>query len=161
MVELELSRDAAERRLYTLEGVGTLRLVGWSARRAEAVAGASRWRFVPNGVFGRRVIATDEHGSTVGEFHQNAIRRGGVLRWSDASYELRSASMWRERYALCEGDSELALLDARSWGRHPVRLTLQTEVDHGLLLFAAFVARRLAAEAASTAGAGASTAAIG
>ena len=156
-----MTREPGDRRLYTLEGVGSMRLAGWIARRADAVAGTSRWRFTPSGFFGRQVIATDELGSIVGEFHQNAIRRGGALRWSGRSFELRPASVWRERYALCEGDSELALLDARSWGRHPVRLTVQTDVDHGLLLFAAFVARRLAEDSASTAAAGASTAAAG
>ena len=34
MAELELTRAADDRRLYVLEGVGTLRLGGWFSRRA-------------------------------------------------------------------------------------------------------------------------------
>lgn len=161
MAELELTREPGDRRLYTLGGVGTLRLLGWAARRAEAVAGGSRWLFTPSGLFGRRVIATDEGGGSVGEFQRHGVRRGGSLHWSGEQYDLRPASAWRERYALCDGDSELAVFDARSWGRRPVRLTVHTELDHGLVLFTAFVTRRLAAEADAAAGAGASTAATG
>ena len=156
-----MTRERGDRRLYTLDDVGTLRLIGWASRRAEAAAGRSRWLFAPSGLFGRRVTATDEQGSSVGEFRQHGVRRGGSLSWSGGHYDLRPASAWRERYALCQRDSELALFDARSWGRRPVRLTVHADVDQGLLLFAAFVTRRLAAEADATAAAGASTAATG
>jgi hypothetical protein len=54
----------------------------------------------------------------------------------------------------------LAVLDAKSWGRTPVKVTVDDPgaVDPGLLLFAAFVVRGLA-EDASSAAVGASTAA--
>jgi len=72
---------------------------------------------------------------------------------------LRPASRWRERYALADGDRELAVLDGKGWGKRPVKITTEdpAAVEPGLLLFAVFVVRGLAedagAAAASTAGA--------
>ena len=68
---------------------------------------------------------------------------------------LRPASAWRERYALAEGDNELALFDGAGWGRRPVKVTVDdpAALDAGLLLFAAFVVRRLAEDAGSSAAA--------
>jgi hypothetical protein len=63
---------------------------------------------------------------------------------------MRPASRWRERYALAEAERELAVFDARGWGRRPVEMTLHDDAaDPGLLLFAAFIARSLAADAAA------------
>jgi len=39
MAEIELTRTPRARRLYALEGVGTLRLQGFASRRATAEAG--------------------------------------------------------------------------------------------------------------------------
>ena len=76
---------------------------------------------------------------------------------------LRPASAWRERYALADGDRELAVLDGKGWGRKPVRVEMAdaTAPDAALILFAAFVVRGLADDASSTAAAAGSTAAIG
>jgi hypothetical protein len=73
---------------------------------------------------------------------------------------LRPASNWRERYALVDGDRELALVDGKGWGRRPVSVTLgeADRVEPGLLLFTAFIVRGLAEDASSAAGAGASAA---
>jgi len=110
LADLELMRTPGDRRLYALEGVGTLRLKGLASRTAVAEAS------------------------------------GG-----------RPASRWRERYALADGDLELAVFDGRGWARRPLKATLedQAAVDPGLLLFAAFIVRGLAEDAA--AGATAST----
>ena len=92
------------------------------------------------------------------------LRRGGALRWAERELVLRPASAWRERYALAEGDSELALFDGAGWGRRPVKVTLDDPgaLDAGLLLFTAFVVRRLAEDAGSSAAATtSSTAATG
>ena len=102
MAELELTRAPNDRRLYALEGVGTL--------------------------------------------------------------ALRPASAWRESYALADGDRELAILAGKSWGRRPVKVSVDDldVLEPGLLLFATFVVRGLAEDAGSAAaGAGASTAATG
>ena len=66
--------------------------------------------------------------------------------------------MWRERYALADGDDELVLFEARSWGKRPVTSRSTTgALDPGMLLFGAFVARSLAHDTASAG----STAAVG
>jgi hypothetical protein len=102
----------------------------------------------------RRVIqATDAAGTAVGEFEPRALRRGGTLRWAGRELALRPASHWRERYALADGDHELAILDGKGWGRRPVKVTVDDPeaVEPGLLLFAVFVVRGLAEDAGAAA----------
>jgi hypothetical protein len=155
MPDLTLTRSRDDRRLYELEGVGTLRFGrGLGARRATAEAGEHRWA-LKTSVWRRAVAATDEAGAVVGTFDPRALRRGGALQWGGRDLELRPASVWRERYALADGDRELALLDAKDWGKRPVRVTLDdaAAVEPGLLLFAAFVARGLAEDAGAAAAA--------
>jgi hypothetical protein len=161
MVDLELTRTSSDRRLYALEGVGTLRLEGLASRSATAEAGGASWRITRRGLWHRRIEAIDESGTQVGEFQPRSLRRGGVLTWSGRELELRPASKWRERYALAEGMRELALLDSKGRSRRPVKVSVDEPeaVDPGLLLFAAFVVRGLA-EDANTAAAAGSTAAV-
>jgi hypothetical protein len=116
MSDLELTRTQGDRRLYGLEGVGTLRLQGLFSRAAIAEANGERWRIGRTGFWGRRVVATDPVGAVVGEFEPRGLRRGGMLRWAGRELALRPASSWRERYALADGDRELALLDGKGWG---------------------------------------------
>lgn len=160
MPDLELTRSRDARRLYVLDGVGTLRM-GFAARSATAEADGRSWRIGRTGFWRRAVQATDETGSVAGEFEPNTLRRGGKLRWDRRELTMRPASSWRERYALADGDRELAILDGKSWGKRPVKITVDepNAVDSGLLLFAAFVVRGLAEDADTTAGATASTAA--
>ncbi len=73
------------------------------------------------------------------------------MRWGDRELALRAASNWRERYALADGDRELATFDGKGWGKRPVKVTVEEDVDPGLLLFAAYVVRQLAEDAASVA----------
>ena len=164
VADLELTRSQGDRRRYDLASVGTLRLQGLFSRTAIAEAAGNRWRFTASGVFQPRVTATDATGAAVGEFEARTLRRGGALRWAERELVLRPASAWRERYALAEGDSELALFDGAGWGRRPVKVTLDDPgaLDAGLLLFTAFVVRRLAEDAGSSAAATtSSTAATG
>jgi hypothetical protein len=99
----------------------------------------------------------------VGEFEPRGLRRGGTIRWAGRQFVLRPASNWRERYALADGERELVVLDGKSWGRRPVKVTIADSetVEPGLLLFAAFVVRGPAEDAEGAAGAGAATAATG
>ena len=99
----------------------------------------------------------------MGEFQARSLRRGGTLRWAGRELSLRPASSWRERYALAEGDRELALLDGKGWGKRPVKVTVDdpTAVEAGLLLFAAFVVRGLAEDAGAAVAATSSTATTG
>jgi hypothetical protein len=96
----------------------------------------------------------------VGEFEPRGLRRGGTLRWAGRELTLRPASRWRERYALADGDRELAVFDGKGWGRRPVKVSVDDPeaLEPGLLLFAVFVVRGLAADAGDAA-AGAGTAA--
>ena len=68
--------------------------------------------------------ATDALGSVVGEFVPRDLRRGGRLHWAGRELTLRPASSWHERYALAEGERELVLIEGKSWGRRPVKVTL-------------------------------------
>jgi hypothetical protein len=159
MADLELKRTPGDRRLYALEGVGTLRLKGFASRTATAEADGSRWRIARRGFWQRVVQATDSAGAAVGEFEPGSLRRGGTLRWAGRELKLRPASHWRERYALTDGDRELAILDGKGWGRRPVKVTVDDlgAVEPGLLLFAAFVVRGLAEDAGAAAGTAASS----
>jgi hypothetical protein len=159
MADLELTRAPGDHRLYALRGVGSLRLEGFASRAATAEAGGASWSFRRAGFWRRRIEAVDRLGTVVGEFDPHGLRRGGTVRWAGRELSLRAASSWRERYALGDGDRELALLDGKSWGKRPVKVDVDdTEaVEPGLLLFVAFVVRGLASDASSAA-AGASTA---
>jgi hypothetical protein len=160
VIELELTRSRGDRRLYELDGIGTLRLEGLTSRRATAAAGERRWSVARRGFWGRTIEAVGADGSVEGRYEPRAIRRGGALQWGSQAYALRPASAWRERYALADGEQELALFEGKGWGRRPVRVSLAAELDPGLVLFAAFVVRGLAEDAGAAAGAAASTAAV-
>ena len=156
--ELELARVHGDRRLYALDGIGTLRFEGLKSRSASAEAAGRRWRFERPRPWSRRVEATDETAATVASFVPRGLRRGGTLRWGDRELTLRPASTWRERYALADGDTELATFDGKGWGRRPVAVQIAVPVDHGLLLFAVFLVRGLAEDAGRVASVSASTA---
>jgi hypothetical protein len=115
--DLELTRSSGDRRLYVLEGIGTLRLEGLTSRRATVEAVGKRWRLARRGIFRRGVSATDETGAVAGEFEPRTIRRGGVVRWAGRELALRPASVWRERYALADGAREFAFFHGKGWGR--------------------------------------------
>jgi hypothetical protein len=153
MTDLELTRVPGDRRLYAIEGVGMLRLEGFASRAASADADGRRWWIARRGFWRRTIQATDEAGAVVGEFEPRSLRRGGELRWGTGKLTLRPASHWRQRYALADGLRELALLDGKSWGRRPVRVTLDDAeaIDPGLLLFAVFVVRGLSEDAGAAA----------
>jgi len=159
MPDIELTRTPNDRRLYVLEGIGTLRLEGFGSRAATAEADGRSWRLARRRWWQRDLQATDATGAVVGEFEPRTIRRGGALLWAGRELSLRPASAWRERYALADSDRELALLDGKGWGRRPVKVSIDDAgaVEPGLLLFATFVVRRLAEDAGAAAGASAAT----
>jgi hypothetical protein len=156
MADLELRRTSEDRRVYALDGVGTLRLLGLAARTATAEAGDRYWTFGRRRFWQRSIQATDDGGAVTGEFEPRSLRRGGTVRWEGRELVLRPASSWRERYALANGERELAVFDGKGWGRAPVKVTVDDaeRVEPGLLLFAAFIVRRLAADASAAAGGG-------
>lgn len=125
------------------------------SRRATAEAGTRAWSLNRVGFWQRGIQATDAAGTVVGEFEPRGLRRGGTVRWHGRELALRAASRWRERYALADAERELAVLDGKGkgWGRRPVKVTVDDAgaVEPGLLLFAAFVVRGLAADASAAA----------
>lgn len=163
MTELELTRAPDDRRRYDLGDLGRLRFEGLFSRSAMSESGGNRLRFAGTSFFSGRARATDAAGTVIGEFDPRALWRGGTIHWSGTSFALRPASGWRERYALADGDRELAVLEGKGWGRRPVRVQIDdaSSLDPSLLLFAAFVVRGLAEDASGASGAGASTAATG
>jgi hypothetical protein len=161
MPDLDLARSSHDRRLYDLDGVGSIRLGGLLSRGATAIAArGGSWSFDRPSLWRRTIEAYDAAGTIVGSFDPRAIRRGGVVTWRGRDFELRPASAWRQRYALADGDRELALLDGKGWGKRPVKVTIDdpNAVEPGLLLFAVFVVRRLAEDAATAASSGSSAA---
>lgn len=163
MIELELTRIPNDRRLYRLDGIGTVRLDGWFGRTGSAEADGHRWRFCRRGFWRRVIQATDLSGAIAGEFLPRDIRRGGTLRWGTSELKLKPLGI-RERYALIENGRELAHLDAKGWGKRPVRITLivdRDEIHAGLLLFAAFIVHQLAGDANTAASTGATVASSG
>src|SRR5262249_47327981 len=123
MVQLELTRSPDDRRRYEIDGVGALRLAGAFSRRATAEAGGASWSFDPRGLWQRTIEASDAAGTVVGSFEGRSWgRRGGRLSWRDRELELRRASYWKDRYALVEGERELAVLEGKDWGKRPVKL---------------------------------------
>ena len=156
MIELELTRTPGDRRLYLLEGFGTLRLESFFSHVATAEAGGLSWRLSRRGFWQRVMQATDAAGSVVGEFVPRDLRRGGALSWGAHELTLRPVGALRERYVLSDGDHELVLIDGKSWGRRPVKVTLADPgaIAPGLLLFASFVVHELAVNAAGSASAG-------
>jgi hypothetical protein len=163
MAELELSRSRDDRRVYEVDGVGALRVGGLFSRSVTAEAGGTSWTFDRRGFWGRTIEASDAAGAVVGSFDPRTIRRGGTLRWGARELALQPASKWRERYALLDGERELALLDGKGWGKRPVSITIDQPdaVEPGLLLFAVFLVRQLAEDAATAASAGSSGGATG
>lgn len=150
MPELELTRADGDRRLFALEGVGTLRLKGWASRAATAEAAGVSWEFNRVGVIKQTIQAADAAGSVIGRFEPNGLKRGGKVAWQSSEFELRPASRWKERYALADGDRELALLDGKGSGGRPVKVAVEETIDPELLLFATFVVRGLAEDAGTT-----------
>ena len=149
--DLELVRDPDDRRRFALDGVGALRLEGFGRRRATIEAGGQTWQAAPTGFWKRTVVATDAAGRTVAEFEPRRVKQGGALRVGARELRIAPASKFKQCYALKDGDLELALLDAKGWGKRPVRVTVDDPgaVEPMVLLLAAFLARRMAEDASA------------
>ena len=80
MADLELERAPGDRRLYVLDGIGTLRLSGLFSRAATADVAGRRWRFARRGFWQRGVEASDEAGTVVGDPEQFLDGEYGRLR---------------------------------------------------------------------------------
>jgi hypothetical protein len=154
MIDLQLTRSAGDRRLYALGDLGTLRLEGLMKRSATAEAGERRWLLARSGVFKTAIVATDAAGTVAGEFGARTFKRGGALTWNGRELTLEPDSFWKQRYALLDGDRTLATIEGRTWGRRPIDIAADDELDPGLLLFASYVVRCLAEDAQSASAGG-------
>jgi hypothetical protein len=92
------------------------------------------------------IEASDAAGTPVGAYEPRTFRRGGALTWQGRDYGLRPASAWKQRYALLDGDRELATIEGKGWGKRPVKVVADdpASLTPGLLLFAVYVVRALA-----------------
>jgi hypothetical protein len=146
---LQLTPIPGDRRLYALDGVGTLRLTGGGSLTATAEAGALAWKMTYRGLLALIIEAADAAGAIAGEFRGRPLHRSGLLRWCDRELTVRPDSVWRERYVLAEDDRRLATIEAKGWGRQPVNLRVDGEAgfEPGLLLFAVFVVGTIAQNA--------------
>ena len=88
MTELALARTPYDRRLYALEGIGTIRLEGMFSSGATAKAGDETWHITRRGIWHRIIEATNETGA-VGKFRPRDIRRGGTLHWDGLEFARR------------------------------------------------------------------------
>lgn len=79
----------------------------------------------------------------------------GTIRLKGWGSRAARVEAMRERYALADGEHELAVFEGKGWGRRPVKVTADdpAALDPGLLLFAAFLVRRLAEDAGAAAAA--------
>ncbi|MGE3233158.1 MAG: hypothetical protein AB7O78_05480 [Thermoleophilia bacterium] len=153
-LEMELTRSRDDRRRFDLEGAGSIRLGPWYRGGATILAGDEVLEVERRGILRRTIEALDPAGAVVGRFGPQGGKRGGPLWWDGRELALRPSSFWRERYALVDGDRDLALLDGKGWGSRPVRIRLDDPAtEPSLLLFAAYVVDRLADDAGSSAGA--------
>jgi hypothetical protein len=132
---------------------------GWTSRDATAEANGRCWEIERRGIFTSIFEAFDAGGTVVGAFRSRTLRRGGTVHWGERELQLRPASAWRSRYALADGERELAVLDGKGWGKRPVAIVVDDlrAIDPGLLLFAAFVVRGLAEDASSSGGVASTT----
>ena len=129
MDAMQLTRSRDDRHLYALEVPAAL-----------------------GGVFKTSIQAIDSAGSTVGTFSTHVLKRGGTITWAGRDLTLHSDSFWKARYQLLDGDHQLARIEARSWGKTPANVSVDdlATIDPGLLLYAMFVVRCLAEDAASS-----------
>ena len=127
MTEVELTPNAGRSPSLRAGRDGSLRLQGLLSRSAIAEAERRDMRAFPDaGSRQRQIHAIDSAGASVGAFEPNTLRRGGTLLWEGRELALHPASSWRERYALVDGDRELAILDGKGWGKRPVKVMLPT-----------------------------------
>jgi hypothetical protein len=128
---VQLTPIPGGRRLYALECVGTLRLLGRASRTATAEGGGRAWQFTYRGMWQRVIQAADAAGSVVGEYTARERQLGGMLQWFGRELALRPDSLSGDRYALLENDRRIATIENRGWGKRPVNIRVDGTADIG------------------------------
>lgn len=171
MTEHALVHSRSERRRFDLGELGSLRYEGLFANRAVATAAdGARLRFGPAGA--RRAEARDESGAVVGGYDASDPPEGR-LTWAGRALVVRPVRGRRARWTVHDGADgrQLAAIEGRGTGARPATIALPGDeppapgepvrgprgaepldpgarrpepLDPGLLLFLAFLVRKLA-----------------
>lgn len=139
---MKLERSAHDRKTFLLDGVGELRKHGWFSSAATLSDGAREWEIGRRGLR-QRVHITDATGGEPATYEPKGVfSRGGTLTMGGQTWELRPSSIWKERYALVQGEQEVATVEASSWSsKKPVTVELEGEVDAMVLLAACYLVK--------------------
>lgn len=150
--ELELTEDPADKRRWTLDGVGELHWAKGMFKNGEAslTAGPTTWTLKRSSL-SAKAEALDATGSEAARFEpKGAFSRGGEIITPRGTWALRPASRWKNRYALADGDTELATVETDGWAHRRVTVELADEtVPAELLLLACWLVRGFAEESAA------------
>jgi hypothetical protein len=157
MVEIEAAPLEGEPWTLAFDGIGTIRFetwrVGfgrlsapvWGSSRAALEASGGTWQARVAGLLSRRIVATDTVGALAARFTPKLLSRGGNVEVGAWTYTLGATG---RRYVLREREAELVTVCPSASSRRPLTVTLADPraIDPLLVLFAAFVAHRLAAK---------------
>src|SRR4051794_32890134 len=95
-------------------------------------------------------------GSEAARFVPVVLGRGGrVVLARGGEFGLRPSSIWRERYALLDGEHELATFECSTWGgKRPVRVTVTDGAapEPLVMLFAGWLVKKFGDDAGAAAG---------
>lgn len=150
---VRLTPSPADRRLYVVKGIGSLRVTGWIWREATAEAGGRSWQITGHGIWPPVIQAADVAGEVVGEFSGRWLGHGAALRWSHRELALRIDRLRQDRYVLVDDDRTLATIDGVGSNKRPLNVSLDdtADIDPGLVLFAIYILRTLAHKHRATA----------
>lgn len=152
MAELTLTEDPDDKRRWTLEGVGELRWEKGMFKNGEATltADGTTWS-LENATFSSKATAVDAAGTEVASYEpKSAFKRGGELVVGDRAWALKPAARFKNRYALVDGDTELATIETEGWAQRRVVVELEdpASVPGEVLLMACWRVRGFAEESA-------------
>jgi len=148
---VRLTPSPGDHRLYVVEGIGTLRVTGWTWREATAEAGGRSWQITRHGIWLPVIQAADVAGEVIGQFSGRWLHHGAALRWSNRELGLRIDRLGQGRYILVGDDCRLATIGGVGSDKRSMNVAIDdtADIDFGLLLFAIYVVRTLAHSAKS------------
>lgn len=157
MSELEVSRDIADKRRFTLSSVGTVTHGKvWNSETMLEAPGHPVWRVTNTKLFKPVFVAVDPDDVEQARFNLKRLE----LTVGERALRLeQTPAGWVKRqgdHRLVMDGRDLVGFEPRPWGRRPVRVTVHDEQllgDPMLLLFAAFAADRYSAWRATQGGA--------
>jgi hypothetical protein len=156
MRELQLIRSPDDKRRLDLHGVGSVRFENtWGTKLCLSAPGHVDWRIAGRARRGA-TTATDATGAVVATLVGRRVEHGH--RALDVTTPHQGIFERRPPFVLVEGDREMARVAPQVWSEKPVDVTLMDEEfaaeQPQLLLFALWVACRIAASRQAGAAAG-------